>query len=116
MISQSAVRSPSSVRTGLPPLAQREPAGASSIDGKTADGAFGHRTVSSTDRSEVSIQIVFSSVYWSCAKTDLSRPPKPDSLKPPNGVVMSPSPKQLTVTVPARISRAAFSAFLRLPV
>lgn len=37
------------------------------------------------------IQIVFSSVYCSCAATDLSRPKKPDSLNPPNGVVMSPS-------------------------
>lgn len=37
------------------------------------------------------IQTVFFSVYWSNASRPLSRPPKPDSLKPPNGVVMSPS-------------------------
>lgn len=29
---------------------------------------------------DASIQMVFSSVYWSWAQTDLSRPPKPDSL------------------------------------
>lgn len=29
---------------------------------------------------EASIQMVFSSVYWSWAQIDLSRPPKPDSL------------------------------------
>ena len=37
------------------------------------------------------IQVVFISVYWSWAWTDLSWPPKPDCLYPPNGVVMSPS-------------------------
>ena len=39
-----------------------------------------------------SIQMVFSSVYCSWAAIDLSRPPKPDCLNPPKGVVMSPSP------------------------
>src|SRR4029450_12713364 len=34
------------------------------------------------------IQIVFVSVYWSWAWSDLSWPPKPDSLEPPNGGVM----------------------------
>lgn len=29
---------------------------------------------------DASIQMVFSSVYWSWAQIDLSRPPKPDSL------------------------------------
>ena len=41
---------------------------------------------------ERSIQMVFSSVYCSWAAIDLSRPPKPDCLNPPKGVVMSPSP------------------------
>ena len=39
-----------------------------------------------------SSQMVFCSVYWSCADSPLSRPPNPLSLYPPNGVVMSPSP------------------------
>jgi hypothetical protein len=37
-------------------------------------------------------------------------------LNPPKGVVMSPSPKLLTVTVPARIARAPRSARLMLAV
>jgi hypothetical protein len=60
--------------------------------------------------------MVLSWVYWSCACMPLSRPPKPDCLKPPKGVVMSPSPKLFTVTVPARIARAPRSARLMLAV
>ena len=43
------------------------------------------------DAAFSTIQVVLSSVYWSWAWTDLSWPPKPDCLYPPNGVVMSPS-------------------------
>ena len=65
---------------GSPAGADRLPTGDSGIDRKALDDVPGHRTVSSTERSETSIQIVLSSVYWSCAKIDLSRPPNPDSL------------------------------------
>ena len=37
------------------------------------------------------IQMVLVSVYCANASRPLSRPPKPDSLYPPKGVVMSPS-------------------------
>ena len=43
------------------------------------------------------IQVAFSSVYFSSACSDLSRP-LPDCLKPPNGAVMSPPSYWLTQT------------------
>ena len=80
MISQSAVTSASSARTGK---VRREIASQPDrpvSTGRRLTSLPCHRTVSSTERSDTSIQIVFSSVYWSWAKIDLSRPPKPDSL------------------------------------
>src|SRR5699024_5880377 len=56
------------------------------------------------------IQMVLVSVYWAKASRPLSRPPKPDSLYPPKGVVMSPSLDPLTATVPARTERATVRA------
>ena len=56
--------------------------------------------------------MVFNSQYWSCAARDLSPPPNPERPNPPNGVLTSPSPYQLTETVPARIWRAALWAVL----
>jgi hypothetical protein len=55
------------------------------------------------------IQTVFSSLYFSSACSDLSRP-KPDCLKPPKGVVMSPASKLLTQTTPALSSREILKA------
>ena len=79
MISQSAVTLPSRLRTGkervliasqpeTPVSTGRRLTGFVSSD-RLVNRPFGH-----------SIQIVFSSVYLSWAKIDLSRPPKPDSL------------------------------------
>ena len=45
--------------------ADRHPTRRPGVDRKTPDGAVGHRTVSSTERSDTSIQMVLSSVYWS---------------------------------------------------
>lgn len=44
-------------------------------------------------------------VCWYCsnASRPLSFPPKPDSLNPPKGAVISPSEKPLMDTVPALI-------------
>ena len=57
------------------------------------------------------IQIAFRSVNLSRAWIDLSRP-KPDCLKPPNGLEMSPASNVFTQTMPARIARAAVWATL----
>ena len=50
--------------------------------------------------------MVLVSVYWSWDSRPFSLPPNPESLYPPNGVVLSPSLKQLTETVPALSARA----------
>ena len=61
--------------------------------------------------SRSAIQIAFRSVNFSSAWIDLSRP-KPDCLKPPNGLEMSPASNVFTHTMPARIARAALCATL----
>ena len=70
---------------------------ADSLAGATtaALGSYGfdiHPTLSPSAGSVRSIQMVLSWVYWSWAWMPLSRPPKPDWLKPPKGVEISPSP------------------------
>src|SRR5687767_14112866 len=69
-------------------------------------------------QSRNAIQMALRSVNLSSAWIDLSRP-KPDCLKPPNGLEMSPASNVLTHTTPARIARAArwatFTSSVQIP-